>query len=108
MSDAGLPSGTERELAMFLERWLGRGAVPGISLAAFDADGLLHAAGLGARDVAARDPATPRTRYAVGSLTKPPTAVAVLRLVESGAVCSRTRSTTTSRGRRWRTRRATR
>lgn len=86
MSDAGLPSGTERELAMFLERWLGREAVPGISLAAFDADGLLHAAGLGARDVAARDPATPDTRYAVGSLAKPPTAVAVLRLVESGAV----------------------
>lgn len=76
MSDAGLPSGAERELAAFLERWLGREAVPGISLAAFDADGLPHAAGLGARDVAACDPATPGTRYAVGSLAKPPTAIA--------------------------------
>ncbi|PSQ12401.1 serine hydrolase [Halobacteriales archaeon QS_5_70_15] len=86
MSDAGLPPGAERELATFLERWLGREEVPGISLAVFDADGLLHAAGLGARDVAAGDPATPDTRYAVGSLAKPPTAIAVLQLVGNGTV----------------------
>jgi CubicO group peptidase (beta-lactamase class C family) len=86
MSDPGLPPGAERGLATFLERPLGRGEVPGISLAVFDADGLLHAAGFGARDVAAGDPATPETRYAVGSLAKPPTAVAVLQLVDRGAV----------------------
>ena len=85
MTDAALPSGTADELASFLDRWVGDG-VPGLSVAVFDADGRLHADALGVRDVASGTPATPETTYAVGSLAKPPTALAVLQLVESGAV----------------------
>lgn len=86
MSADALPSGTARELATFLDRWVGGEEVPGLSVAVFDTDGRLHAEGLGARDVATGAPATPDTRYGVGSLAKPPTAVAVLQLVERGAL----------------------
>jgi CubicO group peptidase (beta-lactamase class C family) len=86
MSDDGLPSCSARELATFLDHWVGSEAVPGLSIAVFDADGPLYTDGFGARDVGAGEPATARTRYAVGSLAKPPTAAAVLRSVERGAI----------------------
>ncbi|WP_276260528.1 serine hydrolase domain-containing protein [Haloglomus litoreum] len=80
-SDA-LPDATARELDGFLEDWLADEDVPGVSVAVVDTDGLRYAAGLGARSLEPRAPATPDTRYAVASLAKPVVATGVLQLAE--------------------------
>jgi CubicO group peptidase (beta-lactamase class C family) len=66
--------------------WAADAAPPGASVAFTDGDGLLRAGGIGDRDRDAGAPATPDTRFAVGSVTKPFTALAVLRLDERGRV----------------------
>ena len=82
MSAADLDATTTRAIDRFLDDWLYEADVPGASVAVFDADGLRYATGLGARDLAETEPATPDTLYNVGSVTKPVTAIAVLQLVE--------------------------
>lgn len=58
--------------------------IPGLSVAIFDQDAVLHSAGMGARDIESRSPATPDTRYSIASVTKIFTAVAILQQVECG------------------------
>lgn len=81
-TDADLDAATEREVERFLDDWLVAENVPGASVAVFDDAGLLHASGLGSRDLDANAEATADTRYNVGSVTKVTTAIAVLQLVE--------------------------
>jgi len=57
-----------------------------VSVAVVDRESVLYAAGLGDRRTDPHEPATPDTVYGVGSVAKLPTAVAVLRLAERGAV----------------------
>ena len=58
--------------------------VPGLSLAVTDAERLLVAETFGHRDVAARRPTTPDTRYLWFSMSKIATATAAMRLVDTG------------------------
>ena len=64
--------------------WLADEGVPGASLALVDADGHIYAEGFGSRNLHENVPATPRTLYGMGSVTKSVTAMAVARLVEAG------------------------
>lgn len=63
---------------------MGRGNVPGLSLAVVDRDQLLLAAGFGAADLARNTPATPTTAYLWFSMSKIVTATAALRLADQG------------------------
>ena len=63
---------------------MGRGHVPGLSIAVADRDRLLFAGGYGLADQAADQPATARTAYLWFSMTKIVTATAALRLAEEG------------------------
>src|SRR5215217_2532623 len=57
---------------------------PGLALAMTDRSGLLHAAGFGFADIALRTPVTPETVFAIGSMGKAFTAIALLREHEGG------------------------
>ena len=79
-----LSAATKREIESFLDGGRVEHDVPGLSVAVFDGDGVHHTAGLGARAIESRAPATPDTRYSIASVTKVFTAVAVLQLVARG------------------------
>ncbi len=81
---ADLPTGRVREVESLVTEWLHDADVPGASLVVVDAEGVRYAAGFGARDMERNAPATPDTLYAMGSISKPVTSLAVLQLVEDG------------------------
>lgn len=56
----------------------------GLSIAVTDQGRLVHAAGYGFADLVDRDPVTPQSLFRIASLSKPITAVAVMKLVEQG------------------------
>jgi len=58
--------------------------VPGVSIAFFDHGRIVWAKAYGLADVASGRPVTPETLFQAGSISKPLTAVAALRLVEAG------------------------
>lgn len=66
--------------------WLAEERVPGASLALVDADGRLYDEGFGSRDLRTNTPATARTLYGMGSVTKSVAALTISRLVEDGAL----------------------
>lgn len=70
----------DTEMTALLERW----KIPGGSLAVALQGRILLARGYGFADRDTKTPAQPTTRYRLGSLAKPLTAVAVLQLVEQG------------------------
>lgn len=82
MSSPALPEHVEP----FLSEWRETYDVPGVAVAVVDASGRVYEQGLGLRDRDAGAPVTPATLFAVGSLAKPVTALAVLRLVDRGAL----------------------
>lgn len=57
---------------------------PGVSIAFFDHGHIVWAKGYGLADVASGRPVTPDTLFQAGSISKPITALAALRLVEAG------------------------
>lgn len=79
-----LDQDTERAVADRCREVVADHGIPGISVAVVDADGLLYADGVGSRDRATNSPATARTLYGIGSVTKSFAAVALLQLVEHG------------------------
>jgi len=81
---SGLSASTRRDIDVFLDRWREEKDVPGASAAVLDRDGIQYATGQGARDIEAKAPATPDTRYPFASVSKLVTAMAVLRLVDEG------------------------
>jgi len=58
--------------------------LPGISIAISDNGRLIHSRGYGYADREAGDPVSPSSRFRIASISKPITAVAILRLVEKG------------------------
>lgn len=58
----------------------------GVSIVVVDRDGECYAEGFGARDLETNAPATPDTLCAVGSITKPVTALAIMQLAEEGSL----------------------
>lgn len=84
MTTECLPERTQRDIETFLDDWRVERDVPGASVAVTSADGLSYATGLGARDVEAKAPATPDTRYPFASATKVVTGMTVLQFVARG------------------------
>ena len=79
-----LSHSVERDLDSLLSGWLRDDGIPGASLAVVRDGDRVHATGVGSRRLATNDPATPRTLYGVGSVTKSVTALAVMQLHERG------------------------
>lgn len=75
----GLPA-----VSAFLQDRMQRHAIPGMAVAVMDGDGIAYADGFG--DAGGGRPVTADTPMEIGSMTKTVTAVAVLQLVERGAV----------------------
>lgn len=70
----------------FVDDWLATHEIPGASVALTDSEGIVYAAGFGAREFASNTPATSETLYRIASITKTFTAVAVLQLAEADQV----------------------
>lgn len=81
-----LPTETVHEVESLVTDWLEDNDVPGVSLVVVDGDSELYAEGFGARDIESNAPATPDTVYGMASITKSITALAVLQLIEAGAL----------------------
>lgn len=75
---------TEERVRTFLRDVVARDRVPGLAVALVDRDKTVFADGVGARDRARNDPATPETLFGIGSTTKSVTALTVLSLVDDG------------------------
>ncbi len=76
---------TDERLASFdrmMEQFLKKHRVPGAALAVTDQGRLVHARGYGYADVAQKAPATPTSLFRIASISKPVTAVAILKLAE--------------------------
>jgi N-acyl-D-amino-acid deacylase len=76
---------TDERMAGFdrmMQEFLRRHRAPGAALAVTDRGRLVYARGYGYGDVAKRDPVTPTNLFRIASISKPITAVAILRLAE--------------------------
>ncbi|MFO0870839.1 MAG: serine hydrolase [Pirellulales bacterium] len=71
-------------LDAFFQEFLERHRVPGCAVAVSRGAELLYAQGFGWADIERREPVTPASLFRIASISKPITAVAVLRLVEEG------------------------
>lgn len=60
--------------------------VPGLAIAVTERGRLVHASGYGVADLDTGQPVTPQTLFRIASISKPITAVAVLRLASQGAI----------------------
>lgn len=72
------------EIDRIAEQALARAPMSGMSIAVLRGSKLIHAAGYGKADLELDVPATPRTVYRIGSVTKQFTAAAILRHAERG------------------------
>ncbi len=79
-----LPDERRTELEDFVTDWMVRHEVPGASVAVVEGDETVFAEGFGARDLETNTAATEDTLMGIGSVTKSFTALAVMRLVETG------------------------
>jgi N-acyl-D-amino-acid deacylase len=77
---AGKAAPLDRMFAQFMEKH----RVPGCAVAVSHGGKLVYARGLGFADIAERTPVTPTSLFRIASISKPVTAVAILRLVEQG------------------------
>ena len=71
-------------LEEFVLARMGETHLPSVTIAAVERGETVYARGFGMRDVERALPATPRTRYGIGSVTKSFTCVALLQLQEQG------------------------
>lgn len=78
--------GVRRYLAKYIADQMDRHKVMGLSIALVDEKGIVWAEGFGYADKARNLKATPETLYRIGSISKPMTATAVMRLVEQGQI----------------------
>ena len=75
-----------RELEGFILEKMSETRIPGLSIAIVKGDEIVYARGFGFRDISSGLPATPRTLYGIGSVTKSFTALAIMQLVEEGKI----------------------
>ncbi len=71
-------------LEVFIQERMSETKLPGLSIALVKGDEVIWARGFGFRDLERGLPATPETLYAIGSITKSFTAIALLQLAEQG------------------------
>ncbi|MBN1137785.1 MAG: serine hydrolase [Anaerolineae bacterium] len=72
------------DLEQSIEAQMKAGQVPGLALAAVQDGEIVYAQGLGVASVETGLPVTPDTLFRIGSITKPLTATAIMRLVQAG------------------------
>lgn len=77
-------SATEHARAIAKE-WLARG-IPGFSITVMREGKIVYSEGFGYADVEERVPARPATKFRIGSVSKPLTAVALIKLAEQGKI----------------------
>lgn len=85
--EAGLPEiplTGEAPLRLSFDQWLEALAIPGVSIAVIDDYEVVWAQGFGEADANTHAPMTPDTVLQAGSIAKPLTAMAALRMVEQG------------------------
>lgn len=80
---AALPLDTTGRTASLAERMVTK-ELPSLSIAVLDGGEIAWATGHGVRSVAGQEPVTPRTLFQAASVSKPVTALAVMRLVQEG------------------------
>ncbi|MDY6817214.1 MAG: serine hydrolase [Halobacteriales archaeon] len=83
-AETGLGTDRARTVASFLSEWLREDNLPGASVGIVENDSLVYANGFGSRDLDSNAPATERTLYGVGSVSKSFTALAIMQLAETG------------------------
>jgi len=81
VSDPALSQAAAAAEGLLLNRL---GEMPGLAVAVGDGRSILWSRGLGVADLAAREPATPQTRFRVYSVAKPLTATLAVRLAQQG------------------------
>ncbi len=75
-----------RALESFIIKKMAETRTPGLSIALIRDGEVIYSKGFGFRDVEATKPATPRTIYGIGSITKSFTALAILQLAGEGKI----------------------
>lgn len=75
---------TEHSVAEFCRTVLREDPIPGMSVAVVDGTRTLYTDGFGSRNLAGNTPATPKTLYGIGSVTKSFVALSVLQLQDAG------------------------
>jgi len=80
------PSFDAAQLDAYIERMMKEYGVPGVGLAIVENGRVRYVKGYGVRDVTTRAPVTPTTQFAIGSVTKSFTALAMMVLVKDGLV----------------------
>ncbi|MBI2381911.1 MAG: beta-lactamase family protein [Gammaproteobacteria bacterium] len=78
------PAKDRQELRQQLEKALAEDHMPGASLVVFDKNGVVFSEQFGLADKAAKRPVTENTLFRIGSVSKTPTGIAILQLVEQG------------------------
>lgn len=79
-----IPLTGEAPLRLTLNQWMDALAIPGVSIAVIDDYEVVWARGFGEADANTHAPMTPDTMLQAGSIAKPLTAMAALRMVEQG------------------------
>jgi CubicO group peptidase (beta-lactamase class C family) len=74
----------EASIGMTLEQWMALHRIPGLSVAVFDQNQIVWAKAYGTKRAGSSDPVMLDTLFQAGSISKPVTAMAVLRCVEAG------------------------
>jgi CubicO group peptidase (beta-lactamase class C family) len=82
MPAVSLPDG--QSLQMDVEQWMDSFKVPGLSIAVFDNFRVVWMKSYGVREVGTSLPVTLETTFQAGSISKPVTALAVMRFVQEG------------------------
>jgi CubicO group peptidase (beta-lactamase class C family) len=83
---AGLSPATARAVEALIAGEVRRQRIPGLSAAVVTGNRLRWVKGFGLADLENRVPATPGTVYRFGSIAKPVTAAAIMRLVQAGRI----------------------
>jgi CubicO group peptidase (beta-lactamase class C family) len=73
-------------LESFILEKISETKIPGLSIAIVKGDETVYLKGFGFKDISSGLPATPRTLYGIGSVTKSFTALAILQLAEEGKI----------------------
>jgi len=81
-----IPHAAAREFAdKQAKEWLARG-IPGLAIAVAIDGKLVYSEAFGYADLEERVPAWPTTKFRIGSISKPLTAIALMQLVEAGKI----------------------
>ncbi len=79
-----LDEDTSNEIGDFISWWMTEAKVPGMSLVVVEDSEIKYARGFGSRDLKKDLPATVKTIYGIGSISKSFTALGIMKLVENG------------------------